>query len=300
MAETAALVGAYEPVILTVDNGGTNTRVARGEERIRRIDAYPTPESYEVAIARLAQSAFVLLDGKRPDMVSFSLAGKVENGQIVSAGKLEKHGWKGRPFAEDVAAEMGISPDRVILRNDCAAGATAERTARQPQPGEMGAFMVLSTGFGGALYTADEIIADEPGHHYLKPGAVCGDGQEGHNEAHIGGAGITVKFGLPDAQTEGKSYLLHGDPRWQEVKSDFHEAMSRTLERYGADHDRALRVIGFTGSVALGGPRMLEDLQEHLTARFGTQAPRIEEAVYGEQSGLYGAMFAADEVLRAA
>lgn len=298
MAEAATLIGVREPVILTVDNGGTNTRVARGAESITAIEAYTTPQSYRRAIAKMGESAYTLLGGKRPDIVGISAAGKIVNGVIVSAGNLQKYGWTGLPFAQDVAAELGVEPERVVVINDCAAGAWAEREGRQLESEATGAFMVQSTGFGGALYSSSEIIADEPGHHYLKPGAVCADGQEGHMEAHIGGAGIARKWNLPDTHTNGQTYLLHSDPRWQEVKSDLHESMARTLVRYENDSGRALRVIGFTGSVALRGPTMLGDLQRHLNedARTRGKAPDIKEAVYGEESGLYGAMFAARQL----
>ena len=283
-----------EAVVLTVDNGGTNTRLARGGENIDRIETYTTPHSYDQAIGKLAAQARVVLNGKRPDAVGFSVAGKVEGGRIVSAGQLQEYGWTGRPFAEDVATELGVSPDRVVLLNDCAAGANAERTARQPKDGENGAFMVVSTGFGGALYNSSELIADEPGHYYLKDGAVCGDGEEGHIEAHIGGAGIARKYG------ESGENISHDDPRWREIKGDFHEGMAMTLGRYESDRGISLQTVGFTGSVALGGPDMLGGLQRDLDARMGDNAPRIEQAIYRDESGLYGAAFAADEVLRAA
>ncbi len=291
MAETAKLIGVREPVILTVDNGGTNTRVARGGQNIKDIEAYATPTDYNLAIGQLAARAKVLFDGRRPDAVGFSVAGKVEDGRIVSAGELQANGWTGKPFAEDVAVELGISSERVVLLNDCAAGANAERTARQTE--ENGAFMVLSTGFGAALYTREGLIADEPGHYYLKDGAICGDGQPGHIEAHIGGAGIARKFGVP-----GES-IPHDDPRWQEIKNDFHESMAMTLLRYEDELNIPLQTIGFTGSVALGGPDMLGGLRRDLDIRMGSHAPHIEEAIYRDESGLYGASFAADELLRA-
>jgi predicted NBD/HSP70 family sugar kinase len=285
---------AAEAVLLTVDNGGTNTRVARGGENIELIEAYTTPRDYDQAIGRIAAAARVVLNGRRPDAVGFSVAGKVEAGRIVSAGQLQEYGWTGRPFAADVAEELGISPDRVVLLNDCAAGANAERTARQPKDGVAGSFMVLSTGFGGALYTRRKLIADEPGHHYLKPGAVCGDGEDGHMEAHVSGSGIARKFGVRG------EHMPHADPRWQEVKGDFHESIACTLARYERDYGITLQTIGFTGAVALSGPDMLGGLQRDLSARMGDAAPRIEEAVFRDESGLYGAAFAADEVLRAA
>lgn len=278
-------------IILTVDNGGTNTRVARGAERIEQVEAYATPQKYEEAIERIAATARLVLGGRRPDAVGFSVAGKVEDGCIVSAGELQKYGWSSRPFAADVASVLGISPDRIVLLNDCAAGANAERHKWQPKDGEVGAFMVLSTGFGAALYTCDELIADEPGHYHLKPGAICGDGQDGHMEAHIGGAGITRKHGARGEE------IAHDDPRWQEVKDDFHESIMMTLERYERELGMTLQTVGFTGSVAFGGPAMLDDLQHYLDVHMQA-SPRIVPAAYGDQSGLYGAAFAAAELLR--
>lgn len=291
MSEAATLIGAREPIILTVDNGGTNTRIARGGKSIDAIEAYATPKDYDQAIGKLAATARILLDGRRPDAVGFSVAGKVEDGRIVSAGELQSNGWAGKPFAEDVAAELGIAAHNIVLLNDCAAGANAELTARRSD--EDGAFIVLSTGFGAALYTKNGLIADEPGHYYLKEGAICGDGEEGHIEAHIGGAGITRKYGM-----RGED-IPHSDPRWQEIKADFHEGMAMTLHRYENDLNIAVRTIGFTGSVALGGPNMLSDLQQDLDNRMGERAPLIEQAIYRDESGLYGAAFAADELLRA-
>lgn len=280
-----------EPVILTIDNGGTNTRIARGGELIEDIKAYSTPQSYEEAIQRIAAAAWFALDGKRPDAVGFSIAGKVEDGRILSAGQLQSYGWAGRPFADDVAAALRVSRDRIVLLNDCVAGAYAERHKRQPKEGEVGAFMVLSTGFGGAVYTHDRFIADEPGHYHLKPGAVCADGEDGHMDAHIGGAGIARKHGARGEE------IPHNDARWQEVKDDFHLSMLMTLERYERELGVLLQTVGFTGSVAFGGPAMLEDLQEYLNAHMRV-APRIVAAAYGDQSGLYGAAFAAAELLK--
>jgi len=65
---------------------------------------------------------------------------------------LQEYGWCDKPFAEDIAAELGVSPDAVLPDNDCREGANAERRARKLSAGQTSAFMTLSTGFGGGLY----------------------------------------------------------------------------------------------------------------------------------------------------
>lgn len=292
MAEAPALVGISEPLILTVDNGGTNTRMAQyGQEQLGSIiDGYRTPKSYDQAIGEISMRAQRMLGGRKPDAVGFSLAGKVENGRIVQAGELQKNGWVDLPFVEDVASELGMSPADIVALNDCAAGATAERQERKLPRGKTGAFMVLSTGFGGALYNENGIFSDEPGHHILKPGAICGDGADGHIEGFVSGSGIARNYGIPGEN------LPHDHPYWQEIKSNLADGMHLTLERYKSN-GMQLTVVGFTGAVALGGPNILPDLQTALTGKMGDEAPQIATAVYGEQSGLYGAAFAATDRL---
>ncbi|HEV7454103.1 MAG TPA: hypothetical protein VGO07_02485, partial [Candidatus Saccharimonadales bacterium] len=122
----------------------------------------------------------------------------------------------------------------------------------------------------------------------------CGDGQEGHIEAHISGSGIAQKYGVR------AEHIPHRDPRWQEIKGDFHDGIVQTLDRYQAELGLWLQTIGFTGSVALRGPNMLGGLQQHLYDHFGDRAPRIEKAIYLDESGLYGAAFAARALLKTA
>lgn len=289
------LVGVSESRIITIDNGGTNTRVAVaiGGEQLGRIVQYDTPQNHRTAIERIGQAAQSLLEGQKPDAIGISVAGQMTDGRITQAGKLAEYGWVGLPFTEAIASEVGINPERIADLNDCSAGANSERKSRLLRFGEVSAFMVVSTGLGGALYTAHDILPDEPGHHYLKPGALCGDEQEGHIEAHVAGSGIEKKFGV-----RGED-IPHGDPRWQEIKTDFLNGMILTLDRYDREMGVRLGTLGFTGSVALRGPDMLGGLQQGLSYHYGFRAPMVAEAVHGEESGLYGALFAAADLLQA-
>jgi len=290
------LIGKKSPNILVVDNGGSKTRMALGGGReIGPIETYATPQKYDKAVGALAARGQLVLDGKKPDAIGISVAGELDKARkkIVSAGELEENGWAGQQFLEDVAQEMGVAPDRIVLLNDAEAGGESERRTRPMGPGDVGGFLTLSTGLGGALYTKDQVITDAPGHYYLKPGAICGDGQEGHIEAHIGGAGIYKKYGSRGEHIPHKTPA--GRRVWEEIKQDFHDSMEQTFTRWGDEMQTRVSLVGFTGSVALGGPNMLGDLQVSMVERMGDAAPYIAEAVHGEQSGLYGAMFAAQD-----
>jgi predicted NBD/HSP70 family sugar kinase len=292
MRESPALIGVHEPFVLAVDLGGSNTRLTRKDgERIGRVTKYDTPVDYERALTTLAVQTQVLFGGRRPDAVGIGVAAKVAHGRLVSAGKLEENGWIDLPFAEDVAAALDVPAGYLLLDNDANAGADAERRARLNV--QMGAFLADGTGLGGAWYFPEGTIPDEPGHYDLKPGALCGCGQDGHIEAHIGGAGIEAKYGQ-----RGET-IPHSDPRWREITQDFQDGIGLTLVRYEGE-GRYPEVVSFTGSVVLGGPNLLGGLRDSLQLQLGDQAPRIEEAVYGADSALYGMAFAAADLLRAA
>lgn len=282
-----------EPLILSVDQGGSRTRLASlSGEMIKRIEEYPTPNYSQEAIGKLAATSSIVLDGKKPDTIGLSVAGNVMGNHIVSAGELKNKGWVDQDIVKEIAEAIGVDPDNIAILNDCAAGATAERVANNLPPEEVGAFMVLSTGFGGALYKGTELIPDEPGHYHLAYGAICGCKKDGCIEAHVSGSGIARKYGQPGEN------ILHTDKLWLKIKGDFHESMALTLERY-KKLGISPQIIGFAGSVAINGPSMLVDLQRAMSDKFSNKAPKICEAVYGEESGLYGAAFAAGEILKA-
>jgi predicted NBD/HSP70 family sugar kinase len=238
------------------------------------------------------RGAATSLNVQQADYIAASVAGATENGVITNAGQLEEYGYVGRPIAEDIAAEFGVGPERVILLNDCEAGAESERhewLARDDSDADFGMYATLSTGFGGALWTPDGIIPDEPGHHFMRPGAICGDGKVGHIEAWISGSGIERNYGVP-AKT-----LDHEDARWNAIKADFAAAVGMTLDRYQKLYGRVPDVVGFTGAVLLGGPDMLGGLNNDLAAFLAEKdnKPVIDEAIHGEASVLYGAAFVA-------
>lgn len=280
------------PQILTFDNGGTKTRVAlmSGPLMVGEVLQYPTPHAYQQAMEQFTVARDKLMGKRGPDAVGFSIAGAVEAGRIVLAGQLQANGWVGKPFAQDVATALNVSEAQIALLNDCVAGANAERIARQPKEGDAGAFLAISTGVGGALYTANEVYPDEPGHKFLRAGAICGCGEDGHLEAHVSGSGIERQFGR-----RGED-IPAGDPIWQGVKRDLADGLYMTLMRYEDELGLAVGTIGFAGSVALGGPRILESLQKDLLGMLGERTPLIARAHYLDESGLYGAAFAAADV----
>lgn len=325
MAHEGLIVpGSTEPIIIAGDIGGTNTRFAfgQGELDVANPLRCDTPHSYEDMIAAVGRGTSALMRGwsnqAKPDGFGAGIAGKIENGRLVQAGQLAEYGWLGKDIVHDIADELGTDPSRVVLMNDVKAAATDEqhRARLAGRVGREGIF-TISTGFGGATFQVNsqtglathnetltglggtvidvppgEIISDEPGHEYLRPGATCGCGKEGCIEAHVSGSGIERKFGR-----RGED-IPHNDPIWQEVREDLAEGFVHTLERLEKNGGH-IGVVSLYGSVTFGGPNIPVNLQADLKEWLGHRAPEIRFATSGNNSGLHGAHYAVRKAIAA-
>lgn len=253
-----------------------------------------TPDTYNDAIEKIGAAVSSLTGGKRPDAVGFGVAGQLDNtGVMAKAGKLTEYGWVGKNVVLDIAEVLGVDPANVAGANDVKAAAKGEQTVRnkRPDPYSLEALYTISTGLGGALYRPDEIIPDEPGHEFLRAGAVCGCGYDGCLEAHVSGSGIERKYGMRGEK------IPRTDPTWDAVRSDLVEGFSGMLARYETTFGESPTRLSFYGSVALKGPQILEGLQTGLQEIHGPNTPEISAAAFGDNSGLHGAYFMAQETL---
>lgn len=283
-------IGIAEPVLVAIDNGATNTRIlaVHGEEVLGATN-YPTPRSYEDAIEKISFASAVLLDEKSPDGMGYAVAGDIQEGVIVGAGQLEEYGWVGHSLADDTAEIVGVEPARIEVMNDCVAAANAQRNAnKQAKETDTGYVVTISTGFGGAGFKGDELIPDEAGHYFLRDGAICGCGKVGCAEAHISGSGIERKFGIP-AEDLPKEL-------WNQVLYDMGEAHAQLIERLRSEKGLNPHTLYFFGSVALKQAAVLPAIASGLRRnqnRLRNRIPYLEEATYGDDSGLVGARYAA-------
>ena len=284
---------AAKPLIVAIDNGGTNTRIRaqQGPEVIGGL-SFETPPNYHEAIEEIAAKTSVLTEGRKPGAVGYAIAGQVGEGQITSAGQLQEYGWLNRPLAADMAGAFALQESQVVLINDCAAAAKSQQVANSKRgAGGNGYVISLSTGFGGAGFTDTDLIPDEPGHVFLKDGAVCGCGQEGHIEAHVSGSGIERKFGVTADQLS--------DRKWRKVVADLRDAHLLLLARL-AQVGFEPRNLYYFGSIATRSPFALPGLAARLM--HPKQKPPylegIKFATHKNDAGIVGAAEAAIDRLR--
>lgn len=285
-------IGLAEPLIVAVDNGGSNTRIEIRQGITFRREAYPTPPDYATAVEKIGATACLLAGGRKFNAAGFSLAGEVDGSRIVKAGQLQAYGWVGKQFKDDVAQALGLEAEAIDLKNDCVAAAKAQQVDNKKVGGvERGYVESISTGVGGAAFQSGKLIPDEPGHEFLKSGATCGCGQEGCVEAHISGSGISRKFGV-----HPKELPLE---RWAEVVDDAtkaHVQLLNRLKKRGFEPE----IIYLFGSMALKVPYlMLPGLSEGLRKNRHKlpYVPDVISATYRDDSPLVGAAEAALELV---
>lgn len=296
--EVPQLIGVAEPVVVAIDNGGTNTRISvmHGETALSPLQGYPTPQDYDTAINRIGEVTERVAGGRKINAVGFAVAGAVEGGVIKSAGELKKYGWCERPFSADVAGRLAVDAEGIVLLNDCGAAAKSQQVENRLSGGpNVGYIETISTGWGGAGFNVSEntLKPDEPGHNFLREGAICGCGQQGCAEAHISGSGIFRKFGVRGEDLPAE--------QWETVVKDTVDAHAQMLERFEAEGFTP-STLYFFGSVALKSPYVLSGLRDGLQELAENShrvpfLPFIEQATNGDDSGIKGAEYAARELL---
>ena len=184
------------PQAVGIDVGGTKVVALRvtgeGEELARAVR--PTPADDMEATLRTLVAA--LGDVSGPDVVAVGVgaAGLVEEGTGVLrfAPNLA---WRDAPIAEVVGRAAGT---RVIVENDCTAGAYGEYRVGAARGVAHVLYIGVGTGIGGGLilggtlYHGAHGFAAEVGHIVVEPGGPpCGCGNRGCWETVASGSAIT-------------------------------------------------------------------------------------------------------------
>ena len=189
-------------IAVGVDLGGTNVRVALGDENGRilakiseRTEKTRGPEGISEQIARIIR----YLEEKE------ARKGEIIGIGIGSAGPLDlRRGGLMRPTNIPYDFVPLIEPLEdtfhlpTYLLNDCSAAVMGERFFGAGKKHENLAYITLSTGIGGGIYVDGHLLigkdgnATEIGHFTIdfEGRLICGCGRRGHWEAYCSGNGI--------------------------------------------------------------------------------------------------------------
>ncbi|WP_324715501.1 ROK family protein [Carboxydochorda subterranea] len=301
------MAGVEEPLVVGVDVGGSNVRVApfQGLRRLGDPVVRATPRDPARVIPVIAGAVRSVVDeqaslGRRVRAVGVGFPGvvDVEQGVSISAGNLP--GWTGGPVAAELSTALGLP---VALENDVRAGGWGEVWAGAARRASSAVYVSIGTGVGGAVFLGGEawygagFSAGEIGHMVLDASASqarCRCGQVGDAEPLLGGYGVEAMArpfaGRRVMATEVLEAGARGEGGFAEVRSRVVGYFAILLANVAAAFDPEVVVIG--GGL---GTHPAYPVEEG-TARFEKTAPgwlkrtmRVARAELGPHSGITGA-----------
>ncbi len=190
-----------ERLAVGVDVGGTNIRVALGDERGRiiariseRTEKHRGPEGISRQIARNIRRLIERIGDGRIEGIGIGSAGPLDlkRGGLMKPTNIP---YDFVPLVEPLREEFDLP---VYLLNDCSAAVVGERFFGAGKEHENLAYITLSTGIGGGIYVDGHLLigkdgnATEIGHFTIdyEGRLLCGCGKRGHWEAYCSGNGI--------------------------------------------------------------------------------------------------------------
>ncbi len=284
---------------ITIDIGGTNTRVALVNENYiieKRVqfstdanDPYATIEKIRKTIEDF---------GVQAKGIGLSCPGPLDllHGYILTTTNLEKE-WYNYPICEKLSEATKLP---VYLENDANLACLAEACIGRGKDYNYVSFLTVSTGVGAGLVINKKIyqgahgFAHEIAHIPLwKDGPSHGSIYPGGVEAISSGTAITSraqKAGLSVAHAgEVNDLAMNGNETAMQIIDDAKEYLANAIAIIYAFIDPEIVILG--GSVALKIPGFVEDVEMRVKSKvFTTIAPLVNvvKTNLNEDSGLLG------------
>ena len=313
-----------ERVAVGVDVGGTNIRVALGNERGRiiariseRTEKHRGPEGISRQIARNIRRLIERIGGRRIEGIGIGSAGPLDlkRGGLMKPTNIP---YDFVPLVEPLREEFDLP---VYLLNDCSAAVVGERFFGAGKEHENLAYITLSTGIGGGIYVNGHLLigkdgnATEIGHFTIdyEGRLLCGCGKRGHWEAYCSGNGIPnyvrlllseedpdeVKDSLLMRKVNGNLNLLTAKILYDCAKAGDPLSLKFT-DRIGVlnaigfacvidAYDPSLITVG--GSIALRNESLvLSPIRKYVGEHARNRVPEIRITPLGDDVVLYGAI----------
>jgi predicted NBD/HSP70 family sugar kinase len=267
---------------ISVDIGGTNTRIALSEDgqTITHKEHYKTPQNYHEALALLTTKLHSLVSDSLPNGIVIAIPGVLENKQkIYKTPHLPD--WEGKNIRHDLEMQLGTAID---LQNDADLGGLAESRIGAGREYSIVAYLTLSTGIGGSRITHGQIDQThsgfEPGHHIIKHNGpfwpYCG--QHGCFESLASGTAFEQTYNI-------KPELCEDPLIWEDHAKVTSQGLANLIHFWSPD------IVVLGGSLTKAGDKYIEPLKrftkEHVTM---FPMPEIVVSTLGGDNVLLGGL----------
>lgn len=266
-------------MFLSVDIGGTNTRIATSEDvkKISKKISYPTPKKYDDGIDLLTDKIEEIINGRVPKAISVAAPSPInyEKGILIKPPNLPNY--KGHSIQKELELRLHT---KVYLENDGILGALGEASKRKKS--KVLAYITLSTGVGGGRIVEGKIdyhaLPVEPGHQILDPKGRFwpGCGQNGCFESLCSGRAFEMTYGV-------KPKFCEDGRIWEEHAQNCAQGLVNVIVLWTPD----ILVIG--GSLTKAGAKFTKPLIENTKKLLKIYpAPEIEISKMGDDNVLLG------------
>jgi len=311
-------------IAVGVDLGGTNVRVALGDEEGRILARFSERTEKTKGPEGVSEQIIRIIHGLKRDIGIKEIAGL----GIGSTGPLDlKKGGLMKPnnipydfipLVKPLKDEFHVP---VYLLNDCSTAVVGERFFGAGREHENLAYITLSTGIGGGVYVDDHLLigkdgnAAEIGHFTIdcEGKLLCSCGKRGHWEAYCSGNGIPnyvrlllsnksekkvessllmkVAEGDPDRVTSKILYYCAkaGDPLALEIVENIGRLNAVGFACVVDAYDPSLITVG--GSIAIKNLNLvIEPIRRYIGDYARNRVPEIKITPLGDDVVLYGAL----------
>jgi len=265
---------------LLFDIGGTKMRLALSKdgESFAEPKVVETPKDFDVAMNVFKEIADDLSSGDKIDLVVGGMRGPFnkEKTMIVNSSVLPL--WDNKPLKEELEKIVGAP---VVLENDTALVGLGEMHNGAGQGVEIGVYITVSTGVGGARFVNGEIDENrfgfEPGHQII-------DIKEGGDPVSL----ENLVSGTALEKRMGKKAREVTDPKiWDELAHYLAYGLYNIILQWSPD------VVVLGGAMIIGDPAIdVEVVKKYLTeinTKF-PELPEIKKAKLEDFGGLHGAL----------
>jgi len=268
------------------DIGGTNIRVVGSndcESFIGEPITEKTPADFEEGVQLFIEMTRRVAGEERIDMFGGGIAGPFLEKECSLIASPQLSGWVGKGFGNRIQEEFNVP---VHMENDTAIVGLGEMHFGAGKGFDIGAYITVSTGVGGAKFeqgVIDEKSAVfEPGHQIIDAGgALCSDCAGNTLWHYVSGKATEERVGK-------KPYEIHDGAFWDEY------AKWLAIGLYNTTLHWSPHVIVLGGAMVVKQPGIstesTKNYLEELLSSIIPVSPEVKEATLGDQGGLFGAM----------
>jgi len=263
-------------MILTIDIGGTNTRVAISEDKknILKKVSFETAKNFHDEISLIKKHTDELLAGNSIISAVAGVPGVVDvSGTIVSSPNLTQ--WQGQNISQALSTTLGI---KTTIINDAELATLGEAVFGAGKNYNVVAYVTVSTGIGGGRVINKKFDIAFSG---FEPGRQIMDYKTGQTlQDLVSGAGVKNETGKVPREIVDEAF-------WKNKADILAEGMWNTIVHWSPE----ILILGGPMILRKPGIKLADVIAKIKSIDAGTvPVPEIVLSTLGDDVGLYGGL----------